>query len=144
MNMFAAFLERSTARPAANGAASQKRGRKSGRTFTLAEFRSKLELGQRIARFYEERHGVESLRMLAKPIEQEDSLPRRRRFPWGFLKDFIETDMGMAYTDAKRMQCARCFDLHLDRSALGGESMISRLNGIHKNAKNRRDVKRMP
>ena len=106
MNMFAAFLERSTTRPAADGAASKKRGRQSGRTYTFAEFRVKLELGQRIARFYEERHGVESLRMLAKPIEQEDSLPRRRRFPWGFLKDFIETDMGMAYTDAKRVHCA--------------------------------------
>ena len=86
MNMFAAFLARSTTRPAAGGDAAKKRGRQSGRTYTIAEFRSKLELGQRIARFYEERHGVESLRMLAQPIEQKDSLPRRRRLPWFFQR----------------------------------------------------------
>ena len=62
----------------------------------------------------------------------------------GVFKDFIESDMQMVYTDAKRVHCARCFELHLERSALGGVSMKSRLDGIRKNARRKKGGEKMP
>ena len=148
MNTFTAFLERSITRRAADAAASKKGGRqagkKSAKEYHVMEFRKKLELGSRIAQFYEEKHGGESLRILLRKInpEEEDFEPWRRKFPWGFWKEFIETEMCMMFNDARRMHCARCFDLHVGSLALGGDSTISRLNGLRRHAKKRRGGER--
>ena len=94
--MFAAFIERST-RPAADLAASKKDRHQQGRICTSYEIRRKLDMGNRVAQFYEDRHGASSLRSLVKSYFDEESSPWRRRFPWGFWRDFIETELKMTF-----------------------------------------------